>query len=552
MPRHPLLPLLALLLALAVPARAQISMPDGVALSPFPVAQNPAAYVTFGDGVGGLWAVFQGATPGSGLFVRHVDADGTPGLGFTQDPKRIADDGTLVNNISAAPDGIGGAVITWFGTNPKDSTSQFIALRFTRVTYEGTLATRDTGVVVSSVASSGQVVGDGTGGAYVAWEEVDSISNPDIVVQRYSPLGAALWTPFSSPTGVTLCAAVGLQRLRSIIADGANGAYVVWADSRTSNTVPLYAGRLTPSGVAGAPWPTNGVRVSPVSSGIRFSGIARSSTNGLLLAWRDLVLPTQIIAQHVLPTGAMGWPAGGTMVTTAGASRVEFVPAPAGGAFVTWGGTDIRSQRISASGTRLWSELPGRVLITPVGGAVNVRAACDDAGGQRLLWSWDNAGQTDMSMLRVDSTGVLRPGESAFGTVLESDAVAEDAVGWHSPESASPVIVWLEAGVLRARRLDANPLDVPPGTTGPLALAAPNPNPVRGGSFTLRFAAPAGAARIELFDVTGRRVLERAFESTGGAQAVRLEPGSRMAPGVYTARLSAGGTRVTRRIVRAD
>lgn len=97
---------------------------------------------------------------------------------------------------------------------------------------------------------------------------------------------------------------------------------------------------------------------------------------------------------------------------------------------------------------------------------------------------------------------------------------------------------------------------VPPARSTSLTLAAPMPNP----SFAtcrLAFATPrAGAVRLEVFDVLGRSVRVLADEAVeAGAHEVawdlRDRTGARVAPGVYAARVRAGGEEVTRRIVVA-
>lgn len=548
------LPLLALLIGMPARAMAQIAMPDGSALSPFAVSQSPLNCFAFGDLAGGMWGVFQGASPNNGLWANHINADGSYAQRFNAAARNFALANTSVNNVSAAPDGIGGMVVCWFGQSPRNPASPFIALRYLHMSYEGTIDTPDTGIVVSTIATAASCTGDGAGGAYVVWEELRSTSNPDICAQRYNAAGVPQWTPVNSATGRNVCPVVGLQRLRAVQEDGTGGAYVLWADSRTTGTVPLYAARLLPSGIAGTPWPSNGLRVTPVTSGVRYVGSGRSSVNGLYVAWRDVASNALCMGQHVLDNGTLAWAANGPLLALAAPSRADFVQGPGTDVFLTWGGADVRSMRIDANGNRLWPESAGRILATPAGGAVNTRVASDGQLGQRIMWSFDNAGQTDLAVITVDSSATPVAGQTPGGTVVESDLVNEDAIGWGSPTASEPLLVWLEAGVLRVRRLGQGTTDVNPPHAGRdgLALAAPYPNPLRGASFTLPFQAPAGAARLEVYDVTGRRVLEHAFVSNGGAQRLTLATGTAWAPGLYTVRLSAGGAAVTRRLARTE
>jgi hypothetical protein len=89
---------------------------------------------------------------------------------------------------------------------------------------------------------------------------------------------------------------------------------------------------------------------------------------------------------------------------------------------------------------------------------------------------------------------------------------------------------------------------VPDGPAPGLALVGLGPNPTRGDrvpvSFTLGDSRPA---RLEVVDVTGRVVRAQTVHAVaGGAGAVDLAAGARLAPGVYWVRLSQGASRVVR------
>ncbi len=306
--------------------------------------------------------------------------------------------------------------------------------------------------------------------------------------------------------------------------------------------------------MASAPWPSTGLRVTPAVSGVRYVGSGRSAVNGLYVAWRDVATNALCMGQHVLDNATLAWAVNGPVLALVAPSRADFIPGPGNDVYMTWGGADVRSLRIDVNGNRLWPESAGRILAAPAGGAVNTRVASDGQYGQRIMWSFDNAGQTDLAVLTVDSTATPVAGQVAGGTVIENDLVNEDAIGWGSPTSAEPLLVWLEAGVLRVRKLVESTTDVTPPNAGRngLSLAAPWPNPLRGRAVTLAFQAPAGEARAEVFDVHGRRVLAHAFVSSGGAQRLTLPAGPAWAPGLYTIRLSVGDASVTRRIARTE
>jgi len=81
------------------------------------------------------------------------------------------------------------------------------------------------------------------------------------------------------------------------------------------------------------------------------------------------------------------------------------------------------------------------------------------------------------------------------------------------------------------------------------ALEGARPNPSRGERLNVEFVLPdGGAARLDLLDVSGRRVAGAEVGTLGpGRHTVTLAPDRPLAPGVYHVRLARGGTtRVTR------
>ena len=81
------------------------------------------------------------------------------------------------------------------------------------------------------------------------------------------------------------------------------------------------------------------------------------------------------------------------------------------------------------------------------------------------------------------------------------------------------------------------------------ALDPVRPNPTHGGTLTVRFALPGGAAAsLELLDVAGRRIAKHEVGALGaGRHTLDLGEGARLAPGLYLVCLRQGtNTRVTR------
>jgi choice-of-anchor B domain-containing protein len=165
--------------------------------------------------------------------------------------------------------------------------------------------------------------------------------------------------------------------------------------------------------------------------------------------------------------------------------------------------------------------------------------------------SWTNletlaVGTDAWALVSLDLTSVV-PATSA----MQIRFVAEDAGAG----------TYVEAGIDDVRILTAATAAEPAagglGETG-LRLAAPAPNPSRDAT-EIAFRLPeSGAASLEIFDVTGRRVavLLAGERVASGSHTVRWsgrdDRGARVAAGVYFARLSAGGEVRSRKVVRRD
>jgi hypothetical protein len=83
------------------------------------------------------------------------------------------------------------------------------------------------------------------------------------------------------------------------------------------------------------------------------------------------------------------------------------------------------------------------------------------------------------------------------------------------------------------------------------ALSGIGPNPAHANDLRVRFSlAGLGAARLTLFDISGRRVVEREVGSFGiGPHEVNLADGQRLEAGIYLVRFSEGGQSATARAV---
>jgi hypothetical protein len=94
----------------------------------------------------------------------------------------------------------------------------------------------------------------------------------------------------------------------------------------------------------------------------------------------------------------------------------------------------------------------------------------------------------------------------------------------------------------RSQLVQPSPLSVEGGGPPAFALEGVRPNPSLGNRMSVAFEMPTAAtARLELMDVSGRRLAEREVGSLGaGRHEVDLAAGRQLAPGLYLVRLAQG------------
>ena len=167
-------------------------------------------------------------------------------------------------------------------------------------------------------------------------------------------LAAAVWAapaqsvvPIWDPNGVSLCGPDGCRPADPrLLADGAGGVYVAWADERnsTSTGTDIYLQRLTAEGQPASGWPEGGVPICLAPRNQARVVIAPDGMGGTLLAWEDSRDASEsqfdIYAQRILPTGeiAPGWIPDGVPVCRNAEYQYypEICTDGAGGAFVAW------------------------------------------------------------------------------------------------------------------------------------------------------------------------------------------------------------------------
>jgi hypothetical protein len=225
--------------------------PNNVSLGGMGSLQSNVAPRLVGDGASGAIIVWQHLADHFGTIkAQHVNSAGIEkwqvgGVG-------VGSDDDLVPSIRITSDGTGGAIIAW-----SESQNPLARLGVHRLNGSGERLW-DTNVDAENVrVNELELIPDGAGGAIMVWTK-----NTDIYAQRLNSLGVAQWPNGSPSSPVAITTAANDQLHPQLIGDGTGGAIIVWEDHR--NSTEIYAQRIDSSGQRR--WPSigslEGVRVS--------------------------------------------------------------------------------------------------------------------------------------------------------------------------------------------------------------------------------------------------------------------------------------------------
>ncbi len=182
----------------------------------------------------------------------------------------------------------------------------------------------------------------------------------------------------------------------------------------------------------------------------------------------------------------------------------------------------------------------GEVLCEAPGVQREAELAPDGAGGFYAVWRDERSGDADLYVQHVLGSGLVAPGWPAHGRPLVEAPGTQDQPALAAVPGGRAVIAWRDARDGSARiystaiddpaNADSNLPDVPG-----LALSAADP--VRGELRATVSLPGAGAAVLELLDVTGRLRARTRLAGPLRAESVTLRPGEALEPGLYFLRL---------------
>jgi hypothetical protein len=302
--------------------------------------------------------------------------------------------GAHKTNIEIAADGAGGAIITW--EEVRDGLTRSVWAQ--RVRGDGSVAWQTDGIPVAAGLELGahvpKIAPDGAGGAFITWLEPSMVSGWTIRGQHVDATATALW----AANGILVAEfTFGSADSHQIIPDGAGGLIVAWErrPQPTGNEVDIYAQRL--NGAGASLWVAGGAPVCARAGRQDEPTLASDGAGGAIVAWKDVGLPSSpAVAQRLDATGAPRWASDGVPVSTGTAWVPDAVPDGSGGAYIGWGtvvqvGDEVRGptlllQHVDANGGLLWTEALELFHLATLHAIMSPRLVTDTAGGAVAYW----------------------------------------------------------------------------------------------------------------------------------------------------------------------
>jgi hypothetical protein len=265
------------------------------------------------------------------------------------------------------------------------------------------------------------------------------------------------------PEGMVVAAQSAYENSPQVMSDGAGGTFIVWSGDRTTaGYTDILAQRLDASG--SPQWGATGITICNAPNNQTRPRLAADGSGGVFVAWTDYRgFWVDIYAQRLTASGTPLWSANGVTICPTHLPRrdPELIADGSGGAIVTWhderdGWADIYVQRLNASGVPQWT-IDG-VLLTPVVfQQFSPRICSDGAGGAVIAWddtrNYDgDYNYIDIYAQRVDGAGI--PQWTAGGKPICFTHPSTDQLGGLVESDGSVIVVFAGFEGIYAQRVD--------------------------------------------------------------------------------------------------
>lgn len=216
---------------------------------------------------------------------------------------------------TSVPDGLGGAIVAWRDTRNAATAGDIFA---TRVTRAGGVGLWPASGVSLCTAAGDQLVPeaapDGEGGAIVTWQDSRLSAFGDVFATRV--LGNGFVHPSWPQNGVAICTAAQAQTAPVIAADNSGGAFIAWRDFRNGVDGNIFVQHVLQGGMVDPLWPADGLAVCTASGNQRNVKIVADGAGGAILVWEDdrdfATNNFDIYVLRVTGGGALLWMANGS------------------------------------------------------------------------------------------------------------------------------------------------------------------------------------------------------------------------------------------------
>ena len=518
------------------------------------------------DGAGGAIVVWEDSR--SGIYdIRAQRVNSAGAVQWTADGVQVA---TTLNNRTpvVVSDGFGGAIIFWArGNDPA------IDIYAQRINSSGVNQWTATGVLICGAQNQQGIwdaIADGAGGAIITWSD-DRQGLSDVFAQRVNASGVVQWTP----DGVAVCTAANAQTYGELVGDGSGGAIIAWLDNRGGSSYVFYARRVDSAGVA--QWTADGVALSTNTYSEEYNNppaITTDGSGGAIVAWqvpKAGSVEADILAQRISSSGSLQWTAGGVPVCAAVLPQwmPEIIPDGVGGAIVAWLDernnplpppvlSDVYAQRVNASGVAQWTP-NGVPLCTAAGGAFLPQMIADGAGGAVVSWFDSRNGNHDIYARRINAAGV--PLWTSGGVALCTAPNTQWYPHMASDGSGGAIVAWIDYRTgstdIYANRVTgggAIPTGVRATPSIPLIIGNNYPNPFSSTTAIDITLDHETDVHVEIFDVAGRRVRAMSLGRVDAATTTLHfdgcdARGERLPSGLYFCRIQSSRATVTRKMV---
>jgi hypothetical protein len=571
--------LLLSLSLLASPAHGAWPSEGAVVSSNLP---SPSLGPASSDGTGGLFLPWLTSTPSMypvPILGARLASDGERPQGWPLEGRTLLTMADPEVDLRSCEDGAGGAYVLAYGE--LSSSGARHAMRLARVLRDGSLAPGwpDSGLAVGDPTLAHpltRIEPDGRGGVLVAWMDAVRFHltgypyflrtyTMRTCVMRFGPDGTP--APGWPAGGVILADAQPTDSLFSapqlaLAADGAGGAYVARVDS-LDGVGDLWVSHVDEFGGSAAGWTLEGRTPASPPAPRALRALVPSAGGAVVVAWSDAAgLHTLVNRLDAWGTITLGWPSAGllpavpwdlsygTAISDGGSGTLVI---EATGSFSS-GEAGVRAFHVLGSGSLDPGWPFGGV---PLFGDPNSNWVCvEDGSGGAFVSQYGMPPDASARVVHLRGDGTLSAAWPVEGTAI-ADSVSQ--LRLLSASHGAAIALWQTDGFpteFRALRLSAEG-GANAGVTPALArgglLAFPDPS---SGPTRLAFSlARAGVARVDVFDVSGRRV--RALVSgtlpAGAHERTwdgRDDDGRAVPAGLYLVRARGEGLDATRRVVR--